>query len=153
MLIDQWRKANPEHHGRACRVLSVQGLRADESSRRAKRKPLGRDDAFSSSKREVWTWLPIHGWSARQVWGTIRDSGAPYHWAYDVGMPRLSCSLCIFAPESALVLAGHYNRARLVAKVDLELETGDTFKHELALGTVLAKVDAGEWPSVDDWTM
>jgi 3'-phosphoadenosine 5'-phosphosulfate sulfotransferase (PAPS reductase)/FAD synthetase len=150
-VIAAWRERTGEK--RARRVLSVQGLRADESSRRAKRVPFELDAAFSSARREVWTWLPIHRWSARDVWGTIRDSGAPYHWAYDVGMPRLSCSLCIFAPESALVLAGHYNRARLVEKADLEVETGDTFKIDLALGDVLAQVDAGVWPSVDDWTM
>lgn len=112
-----------------------------------------RDAGFSSPKREVWTWLPIHGWTTREVWATIRDSGAPYHWAYDVGMPRLSCSLCIFAPKSALTLAGHYNRKRLVEKRDLEIETGDTFKADLALGDVLSDVDAGVWPGVEDWTM
>ncbi len=178
-LIRRWRAAHPEHKNRRCRVLSVQGLRADESSRRAKRVPFERDAAFSSGAeiqetestrwsaftgkplkdrmlaagRDVWTWLPIHGWSAVEVWGTIRDSGAPYHWAYDVGMPRLSCSLCIFAPEAALILAGHYNRKRLVEKAELEVETGDTFKANLALGDVLAKVDAAEWPTVSDWTM
>jgi len=178
-LIAEWRAAHPEHNGRPCRVLSVQGLRADESRRRAKRVPFERDVAFSSGMgkgvkpkkpkrtksgkpakprklapgRDVWTWLPIHSWSARDVWGTIRDSGAPYHWAYDVGMPRLSCSLCIFAPESALILAGHYNRARLAEKVELEVETGDTFKADLALADVLDKVNAGVWPSVEDWAM
>lgn len=155
-LIKAWRREHPEAKGRACRVLSVQGLRADESARRAKRVPLELDAGFSSSKREVWTWLPIHGWTAREVWAAIRDSGAPYHWAYDVGMPRLSCSLCIFAPTSALTLAGHYNRQRLVAKVELERETGetgDTFKANLALRDVLSAVDAGIWPGVEDWTM
>lgn len=150
-LISAWRERTGEK--RACRVLSVQGLRADESSRRAKRDPFELDAAFSSARRDVWTWLPVHSWSARDVWATIRDSGAPYHWAYNVGMPRLSCSLCIFAPEHALVLAGHYNRARLAEKVELEVETGDTFKVDLALADVLAKVDAGEWPAVADWTM
>jgi 3'-phosphoadenosine 5'-phosphosulfate sulfotransferase (PAPS reductase)/FAD synthetase len=157
VLIKRWRAAQVAIGAprRACRVLSVQGLRADESTRRAKRRPLERDEGFSTKfgLREVWVWLPIHTWSAREVWGAIRDAGAPYHWAYDVGMPRLSCSLCIFAPRSALVLAGHYNRARLVAKADLEVETGDTFKHGLALGDVLRDVDAGAWPSVEDWTM
>jgi 3'-phosphoadenosine 5'-phosphosulfate sulfotransferase (PAPS reductase)/FAD synthetase len=169
-LISAWRERTGLH-SRACRVLSVQGLRADESSRRAKRVPFELDAAFSTGGREawsastgsplktkrggreVWTWLPIHRWSSTDVWAAIRDSGAPYHWAYDVGMPRLSCSLCIFAPESALILAGHYNHQRLAEKADLERETGDTFKLNLALGDVLAKVDAGEWPSVSDWTM
>jgi 3'-phosphoadenosine 5'-phosphosulfate sulfotransferase (PAPS reductase)/FAD synthetase len=152
-LIAAWRERTGARVGDRCRVLSVQGLRADESSRRAKRVPFEQDAAFSSARREVWTWLPIHRWSTTQVWATIRDSGAPYNWAYDVGMPRLSCSLCIFAPESALILAGHYNHARLAEKVELEVETGDTFKINLALGDVLAKVEAGEWPSVTDWTM
>lgn len=152
-MIERWRREDAGRRSTRCRVLSVQGLRADESRARAKRSPLSFDQAFSNSRREVWTWLPIHHWMAKDVWATIRDSGAPYHWAYDVGMPRLSCSLCIFAPREALTLAGHYNRERLVEKVELERSTGDTFKADLALLDVLADVDEGVWPQTKDWTM
>ena len=40
----------------------------------------------------------------------IRRSGVPYHYAYDFGMPRLSCMFCFYAPKSALRLAGSHNR-------------------------------------------
>lgn len=152
-LIKQWRTQASGRRSTRCRVLSVQGLRADESRARAKRSPLSLDKPFSNSRREVWTWLPIHDWTARHVWSVIRDSGAPYHWAYDVGMPRLSCSLCIFAPRQALTLSGHYNRKRLLEKIELERSTGDTFKADLALSEVLDEVEAGVWPQTEDWTM
>src|SRR5439155_676141 len=32
-----------------------------------------------------------------------------YHWAYDLGMPRLSCMFCVLTSESAHVLAAQYN--------------------------------------------
>ena len=32
-----------------------------------------------------------------------------YHWAYDMGMPRLSCMFCVLTSESAHVLAAQYN--------------------------------------------
>ena len=31
----------------------------------------------------------------------------------ELGMPRLSCALCIFAPKEALLLAGYHNPALL----------------------------------------
>lgn len=152
-LVAEWRRAHPGRKRSRCRVLSVQGLRADESRARAKRSPLSRDHGFTRGRREVWTWLPCHDWSEREVWATIRDSRAPYHWAYDIGMPRLSCTLCIFAPRAALTLAGHYNRQRLVEKVELERHTGDTFKANLALSEVLRDVDAGVWATTEGWVM
>ncbi|MBQ1164695.1 hypothetical protein KBZ21_42720, partial [Streptomyces sp. A73] len=43
---------------RQARVLSCLGLRAEESSGRAKKPVLSVDDAASSGVREVVTWLP-----------------------------------------------------------------------------------------------
>lgn len=49
---------------------------------------LSRDEAASSGRRTVDTWLPIHDWTEAQVWQCIRASGVPYHPAYDQGMSR-----------------------------------------------------------------
>ncbi|MBQ1164021.1 phosphoadenosine phosphosulfate reductase family protein, partial [Streptomyces sp. A73] len=44
------------------------GLRAEESSGRAKKPVLSVDDAASSGVREVVTWLPILHWTEAEVW-------------------------------------------------------------------------------------
>lgn len=131
---------------RAKRVLSCMGMRAAESPARAKRAAFGRDDARSNGKREVWEWLPIHDWSEDAVWQRIRERGLEYHPAYDLGMPRLSCSFCIFAPRSALVLAGIARPDLLADYVRVEREIGHTFRHKLPIAAVAAAVDAGERP-------
>jgi 3'-phosphoadenosine 5'-phosphosulfate sulfotransferase (PAPS reductase)/FAD synthetase len=64
---------------------------------------LSRDGAACSGRRTVDTWLPIHGWTESQVWQRIRTSGVPYRPAYDLGMARLSCSLCVLGSRADLI--------------------------------------------------
>jgi 3'-phosphoadenosine 5'-phosphosulfate sulfotransferase (PAPS reductase)/FAD synthetase len=33
----------------------------------------------------------------------IHASGVPYHYAYDLGFPRVSCTFCVLAGEAALI--------------------------------------------------
>jgi 3'-phosphoadenosine 5'-phosphosulfate sulfotransferase (PAPS reductase)/FAD synthetase len=73
---------------RLARVLNCMGLRAEESHARPKKARLSRDEAASSGRRTVDTWLPIHDWTEEQVWRCIQASGVPHHPAYDQGMTR-----------------------------------------------------------------
>ena len=108
----------------------------------------------SNGRRDVYQWLPLHDWTVDQVWEAIDESGLPHHWAYDIGMPRLSCCFCIFAPKSALVLAGRHNKELLEEYVRVEEEIGHTFKPDLTLREVLDEVESGETPeTVPDWNM
>jgi 3'-phosphoadenosine 5'-phosphosulfate sulfotransferase (PAPS reductase)/FAD synthetase len=91
------------------RVLNCLGRRADESIARANLEPLALDTRLTNGKREVWTCLPIHGWTVGQVWDRIRASGVDYHPAYDLGIPRLSCVFCVFATKAVLLVAGQHN--------------------------------------------
>jgi 3'-phosphoadenosine 5'-phosphosulfate sulfotransferase (PAPS reductase)/FAD synthetase len=131
---------------RRVRILNCMGMRADESPARSKLVPyaMEKGKGASNGKREVWTWLPVHAWTVAQVWERIRVSGVPHHPAYDLGMPRLSCCFCIFAPRDALVLAGKHNRALLAEYVATEAEIGHTFKKDLTLAEVQAAVMADE---------
>jgi 3'-phosphoadenosine 5'-phosphosulfate sulfotransferase (PAPS reductase)/FAD synthetase len=114
---------------RPCRILDCQGLRAEESPGRKKKPVL--QTRKRSGARVIVSWLPIHKFTEEQVWDVIRESGCPYHPAYDIGLPkgasknvrskawarvrgkmrkvrgmtRLSCVYCIYAPEPQLVLA------------------------------------------------
>src|SRR5207253_10631088 len=83
--------------GRHVRMLNCMGLRAEESPARSKKKPFAFDANSSNGRRHVDLWLPIHDWTTAQVWARIKASGVPYHYAYGLGMPRLSCCFCIFA--------------------------------------------------------
>ena len=119
-----------------------------------KRTPFTRDVRASNGKRRVDVWLPIHGWTATQVWARILASGVRHHPAYDLGMPRLSCCFCIFSPRSALLLAGKHNPGLLADYVAVEARIGHRFRKELALADVQAALARGEEPgAVPDWAM
>ncbi len=136
------------------RILNCMGMRAQESPARAKKQPFELDIGASNSKREVWNWLPIHPWPVEEVWSDIRKSGVPHHEAYDMGMPRLSCSLCIFAPPAALALAGKLRPDLLDRYVQVEREIGHTFKPKLSLFQIQQAIEAGEpVGAVADWRM
>jgi 3'-phosphoadenosine 5'-phosphosulfate sulfotransferase (PAPS reductase)/FAD synthetase len=87
-------------------------------------------DASNQTKREVWDWLPVHGWTETDVWNRINESGCDHHVAYDLGMPRLSCCFCIFAPKAC----------------EIERATGFTFKQDVSLCEVQAELKAGWEP-------
>lgn len=132
-------------HGRT-KLLNVFGFRAEESPARKKKAELAQNKRFSTQSREVWDFLPIHGWQEREVWDDIHSSGVPYHPAYDLGMPRLSCQFCVFAPRQALMIAGRENPELLKAYVDLETEIGHDFQHNKPIRAIKEALDAGEEP-------
>jgi hypothetical protein len=78
------------------------------------------------------------------VWDRIRVSGVEHHRAYDLGMGRLSCVFCIFAPKAALVLAGKHNHELLDAYVAVEQQIGHTFRKTLTLAQIREAVQADE---------
>lgn len=132
--------------GRAVRILQCLGIRAAESPARSKLPAFSTDKRASNGRREVHLWLPLHGWSVEQVWHRIQVAGTRRHYAYDLGMPRLSCSFCIFAGRDALLLAGHARTELLREYVRVEGVIGHKFRKELALSDILADVEAGEQP-------
>jgi 3'-phosphoadenosine 5'-phosphosulfate sulfotransferase (PAPS reductase)/FAD synthetase len=137
-----------------CRILNCLGLRAEESPARARRLPFVVNEVASNGRRWVDDWLPLHAWTAAQVWARIRASGVRHHPAYDLGMPRLSCCFCIFSPCSALLLAGKHNPELLAQYVEVERQIGHRFRQELPLADVQAALDAGEEPGrIPDWLM
>jgi 3'-phosphoadenosine 5'-phosphosulfate sulfotransferase (PAPS reductase)/FAD synthetase len=140
--------------GRPVRILNCLGMRAQESSVRAKLPVFERNERNTNGRRVVDNWLPIHAWTAAQVWQRIRASGVAHHYAYDLGMPRLSCCFCIFAPEAALLLAGKHNPELLAAYVETERKIGHSFKKGFTITSVAEKLAAGVEPApVVDWKM
>lgn len=128
---------------RPVRILNCMGLRAAESSARAKKLGLQLDPGATNGKRTVVTWLPILDWSDEQVWAYIDASGVPYHPAYDEGMSRLSCSFCVLATRADLVRAARLRPALAARYVALEARIGHRFKNDLSMADVVAEAATG----------
>lgn len=140
--------------GRKVRILNCMGLRAEESSMRAKKAGMVRDERLSNTKREVMTWLPIHAWTTGQVWNRIKLSGVRHHPAYDLGMPRLSCCFCVFAPKAALMISGKANPELLDAYIAVENKIGHTFRNGFRISEIKDALLAGEQVGeVSNWNM
>ena len=130
--------------GRVVRILDCQGIRAQESAERAKKTPFQVNRRASNGKRHVDTWMPIFAWSLDDVWARIRQSGVRHHYAYDLGMKRLSCVFCVFAPQHALVTAGKHNLGLLRQYAQVETAIGHTFRRDTKLVDILALVENGQ---------
>lgn len=135
-------------------VLYVFGFRADESPARKKKLPLKRDKRLTTKKRTVDEYLPIHEWDKEKVWETIKSNNLPYHPAYDLGMPRLSCVFCIFSPFDALVVAGKANPELLDEYIAVEEKIGHTFRDGFSIKQVRDAIQSGYQPAnITDWVM
>jgi 3'-phosphoadenosine 5'-phosphosulfate sulfotransferase (PAPS reductase)/FAD synthetase len=139
LTAERWVKGGP-----AVRILNCMGLRAEESPARAKKIAFYHDPKASNGKRWVDQWLPVHHWKLGEVWDRIHKTGVPYHYAYDLGMPRLSCCFCIFAPRPALIIAGHHNRELLKDYARVEIKMNHKFRKDQPIVEILAAVEAGE---------
>ena len=145
-VIDKFiRRAFPENQT----VICAMGLRAAESSARAKRDPCApRAKASAWTKnRHVFDWLPIHHWTLAQVWAEIgytleelqtiqaetRHTGVippdfKAHPAYALGNERVSCALCVLASKNDLHIGAAHNPELYRQLVDIEIESGYSFQ-------------------------
>ncbi|GAA2802888.1 hypothetical protein GCM10010441_29520 [Kitasatospora paracochleata] len=138
-LVKESRRAGVQ--GRPVRILYCLGLRAQESTGRAGKAPIAVDHSASNGQRTVVRWHPIHNWSERQVWERIAETGVRYHWAYDAGMERLSCSLCVLSSGKDLVCAARLRRPLAVEYAGAEAEIGHRFQDKRSMAEVLAEAD------------
>ena len=141
--------------GDAFSLLNCMGLRAQESPARRKKAPHTPNRYFSTKSRTVWDWLPILDWTEKEVWLDIKESGVAHHGAYDLGMPRLSCIFCIYAPKKALVLAGRRNPELLDEYVRVEAEIGHRFRVDVSMAEVreATRTDMEIGDIDGDWNM
>lgn len=137
-----------------CQVLYVFGFRKQESPFRSKLEHFSLNKRLSTQRRTVYDYLPIHDWKLTDVWDCIKRHKLPYHWAYDLGMPRLSCVFCIFSPKDALVIAGKHNPELLDKYIAVEKKIGHTFKNGFAISEIKELINQGYAPqAVPDWVM
>jgi 3'-phosphoadenosine 5'-phosphosulfate sulfotransferase (PAPS reductase)/FAD synthetase len=86
-------------------VVNCMGMRAQESSGRAKLQAFKLHDGNSKAGREWYDWLPIHELTEREVFERISAAGQQPHRVYALGMSRFSCVFCIMASEADLKTA------------------------------------------------
>lgn len=100
--IRRYLKAHPEFGGL---VVNCMGMRAEESTGRAKMEAFKLNTGNSKAGREWYDWLPIHDMTEAEVFNAIHIAGEQPHWAYGAGMTRLSCCFCIMASQADLTTA------------------------------------------------
>lgn len=109
-------------------AVNCMGLRAEESTARAKKNPFIYNKMQSCNKRvvrHVYDWSPIHHFKEREVFQTIDEAGQKPFWAYETNK-RLSCVFCIMGCINDL-RHGAKQRPELYQEyVELEKEIGHT---------------------------
>jgi 3'-phosphoadenosine 5'-phosphosulfate sulfotransferase (PAPS reductase)/FAD synthetase len=134
--------------GRPPKVLSLIGLRAQESRARACKPATVVNARVSNSLRHVDEHLPLLKWTIDDVWARIRSSATAdlVHPAYAHGMSRLSCVFCVFAPKRELVVAARHNPALFARYLAAEGEMDHTFRQNLSLVDIAVALQSGEAP-------
>ena len=152
-------------------IVSAMGMRAEESPARSKRKVVTVQGRITSKslkdltiseaiglacpgKRLALDWLPIHDWTAADVWEACGSSlsdlerrqklyaegqaeealtGWQAHPAYVFGNQRLSCVFCILASKNDLVNGARHNPELFREYVAIERDSGFTFQNGKSL--------------------
>lgn len=114
-------------------AVNCTGIRAEESSGRAKQDTFKLNNALSKAGREVYELKPIHKLTTYQVFEAIREAGQEPFWAYAAGNTRLSCVFCIMGCSGDLKNGAKQRPELYEQYVQLERETGWTMFHKESL--------------------
>jgi DNA sulfur modification protein DndC len=112
----------------ATTAVNCMGLRAQESSARAKKEPFAYNKLESCNGRvirHVYNWLPIFYLTTQEVFQSIRLSGEEPFWAYEKN-ERLSCVFCIMGCVNDLRHGAEQNPELYRKYVELEKKIGHT---------------------------
>ena len=99
-------------------ILSIKGIRADESDQRATNDPWEVHPKLTVKRatrtkrpRFCWNWLPIFYWTLDDVLAYIEEQEIELHPAYTI-KDRFSCRVCIYdGPKQIAALYEHYRKA------------------------------------------
>lgn len=120
-------------------IISVDGVRAQESPARAKKTVSSPSTKLSRKGHVGVNWHAILPWTIEDVFGEIDASGLAPHVAYRIhGSSRVSCNFCIMGSLPDLTIAAnldeHLDTYR--AMVDLECRSTFAFQGSRWLGDV-----------------
>lgn len=116
-------KDNPQFNGL---IVNCMGMRAQESSSRAKAATFKFNKRNSKAGREWYDWLPIHDMLEDEVFASIKETGEDPHWAYKAGMSRLSCCFCVMSNKNDLITAAKLNPSLYKKHVETEKRIGQS---------------------------
>jgi len=114
------RRSNPQKI-----AVNCMGIRAEESSARAKKQPLRFNESESCNVRDVWDWMPLFRLTKQEVFQTIADAGQKPFWTYERN-ERLSCVFCIMGSLNDLRHGAERNPELYRKYVELERRIGHT---------------------------
>ena len=122
-------------------ILSVSGIRREESSKRKRAPVLKAQPKLTSKKWETsgYGWNPLLEWKLPQVLGYLEAQRFELHEAYRVfKSSRVSCCFCILASEADLAAAASCpDNADIYRRmVDLEIASSFAFRERDWLGDV-----------------
>lgn len=104
-------------------IISVTGVRRDESRQRARAEIADQDRSTG-----IWTWRPIIDWSVADVFTAIDAQGIAPHPAYrKFGLTRVSCRFCIMSSLPDLVAASGRAETHDLYREMVGLECRSTF--------------------------
>ncbi|MGW5435396.1 hypothetical protein [Nocardia asteroides] len=147
---------------RPVRVLSVMGMRAEESPARRRLAPFSHNASWtcrcapcrtarahggprragtSNGRRHVDSWLPLHDWPVTAVWARVAAAGTRPHPANAAGMPRLSCSFCVLAFRSALIRAAQLRPDLAADYAAVEARIGHRFRQDLSMADIITAAE------------
>ena len=112
-------------------ILSVAGIRREESPNRAKAEPMKRQNKLTSKTHasQGFDWLPILDWTLDEVIGLHDERQFPLHEAYRTNS-RVSCAFCILGSQADLLAstmwAEHHDLYREM--VALEIDSSFAFQ-------------------------
>lgn len=110
------------------RIVSVTGIRRQESSNRAKMPVSSIDFRLSRKDAVGMTWNAIIDWPIEQVFSSILDAGLQLHEAYTKYLSsRVSCVFCIMSAVKDLVAAASCPDNHDVYRRMVELEVTSTY--------------------------
>lgn len=115
---------------RGSAILSVSGIRRDESRDRARAPIAAVQNRLVKPRFGTWglDWHPIGGWTKQDVFDLLREVSFPLHPAYVLhGCSRVSCAFCILASRADLSAAASVPANHLVYRRLVALEIASTF--------------------------
>ena len=131
-------------------IVDALGLRAEESSKRAKLPKLttrerehGAQSQRTRKIRQWYVWHPIHDLTEAEVWKIVKSSGHEAHPVYETGKTRAGCKLCILGNKRDLQIGALHDPELYRDFVKLEQEVGHTVHYQSG-----KKIGLEEWTGI-----
>jgi 3'-phosphoadenosine 5'-phosphosulfate sulfotransferase (PAPS reductase)/FAD synthetase len=136
-------RAYANQHGYSI-IVNCLGIRALESSARAKKQVFTRNERNWTATRSWYEWFPIFELTVEQVFTSIAASGQELHYAYGLGNERLSCVFCIMGSTGDCQNGAKHNPGLFQEYVALEHKTGYTMhQSRLSLTEIIFGTELG----------